>query len=137
MGILKLFRKMNSLECKGLCIDSCGPTHPSKRETQDIREYCEENQIPFHNLADIARELKAKFLLGLDPYCPFLKEDRCSIYEVRPMVCRLWRATEAMPPCIFGCEPKRGFLTRKEGYRLADYAKEKGLTILRRPEFAR
>lgn len=36
--------------------------------------------------------------------CTALKEKRCSIYENRPLVCRLWGVTKAMR-CPFGCAP--------------------------------
>jgi hypothetical protein len=35
--------------------------------------------------------------------CPALRDGRCSTYEVRPMICRLWGATSVMP-CPHGCE---------------------------------
>lgn len=44
--------------------------------------------------------------------CVFLKERRCSIYAIRPLLCRLYGLVEAMP-CAFGCTPERQ-LTREE-----------------------
>lgn len=53
---------------------------------------------------------------GLD--CPLLENERCSVYEVRPMICRLWGLVESMP-CPWGCKPDR-YLTHEEGLVLLD-----------------
>lgn len=45
--------------------------------------------------------------------CPALKRHKCSIYEVRPLVCRLWGIDETVR-CPLGCEPEGGWLTRQE-----------------------
>ena len=42
---------------------------------------------------------------------------RCAVYEVRPMICRLWGLVERMP-CPFGCRPEGGLLSDEEGARL-------------------
>lgn len=50
--------------------------------------------------------------------CPALTADeRCGVYEVRPMVCRLWGAAEPMP-CPWGCRPAGGLLPAAESDRL-------------------
>lgn len=41
--------------------------------------------------------------------CPALVADRCSVYEDRPLICRLWGAVESMP-CPHGCEVTPGLL---------------------------
>lgn len=47
--------------------------------------------------------------------CPALDfVGRCSVYEHRPMICRLWGLVEDMP-CHYGCKPER-YLTRAEGH---------------------
>lgn len=61
-----------------------------------------------------------------DPHyrCPKLVDGRCSVYEDRPTVCRLWGATEAMP-CRWGCIPDYGGLTAAE----SDSVMRRSLTI--------
>lgn len=49
--------------------------------------------------------------------CPALQSGRCEVYEVRPMVCRLWGAVEGMQ-CPYGCVPPAGYLPDREGQRL-------------------
>lgn len=46
---------------------------------------------------------------GEAPTCPALKHDRCTVYDVRPLICRMWGAVESMP-CHFGCEVTPGLL---------------------------
>lgn len=38
--------------------------------------------------------------------CPFLKNGTCSVYELRPFICRMWGATW-MTRCPHGCKPER------------------------------
>lgn len=38
--------------------------------------------------------------------CPYLTDGRCSIYDARPMICRMWGVARTMP-CPHGCEPER------------------------------
>lgn len=38
--------------------------------------------------------------------CPRLVDGRCSVYQIRPMVCRIWGTTKAFT-CPFGCQPER------------------------------
>ena len=41
--------------------------------------------------------------------CPALVDGRCSVYEHRPLICRLWGAVESLP-CPHGCEVTPGLL---------------------------
>jgi hypothetical protein len=54
---------------------------------------------------------------NLDANCPALTVlGRCSIYEDRPTICRLWGVVESMP-CPWGCRPDR-YLTDEQGHAL-------------------
>lgn len=44
-------------------------------------------------------------------------EGRCSVYDVRPMVCRLWGLVPSMR-CPYGCKPEGGYLSEREGMRM-------------------
>ena len=39
-------------------------------------------------------------------------EGRCSVYSIRPLICRIWGAAEGIP-CVFGCQPER-LLSKEE-----------------------
>lgn len=60
--------------------------------------------------------------------CPMLDEARglCSIYEQRPLICRLFGLVEGMR-CPYGCIPDR-WLTDAEAYELMTEADNVGRT---------
>ena len=47
---------------------------------------------------------------------------RCTVYSLRPLVCRMWGVVRAMP-CPWGCEPER-WLTDREAMKLMAAAAE-------------
>ncbi|MEV4472874.1 YkgJ family cysteine cluster protein [Nonomuraea sp. NPDC049504] len=105
----ELYAKVPQPGCKGLCQDSCGPIGMNPREQQRIRE--RGVKIPHY------RDGLAELVETGDYTCPALKDGQCSVYEVRPMLCRLWGATETMP-CTYGCRPEEGLLPDAEGHAL-------------------
>jgi Fe-S-cluster containining protein len=94
-------------DCDGRCWTSCGPIDMSDRERHRIRK-AGHRITPWRDA-----------LASLDAYyCEALTgEKRCAVYESRPLVCRLWGATEGLK-CPFGCIPEGGWLTDHDGYRL-------------------
>lgn len=86
-------------DCKGLCADSCGPIEASLRETQRIERAA-------------GRRLEA---CPVD--CSMLTPmGRCSHYELRPMICRIFGTTRRLR-CEHGCRPER-WLDEDEAWRL-------------------
>jgi uncharacterized protein len=82
-----LWDQVPSAECKGLCVEACGPIDMSDVE----RKYLADKGIIIgHNFITLT--------------CDKLKLGRCTIYEDRPLVCRLFGATPDMM-CRFGCQP--------------------------------
>ncbi|PZG03838.1 YkgJ family cysteine cluster protein [Nonomuraea aridisoli] len=104
-----LYAQVPQPDCKGLCADSCGPIDMHPRERQRARE--RGVTIPHHDDALDQMERDGTYS------CPALQNDRCSVYEVRPMICRLWGAVEAMP-CEHGCRPDNGLLSDGDGVEL-------------------
>jgi hypothetical protein len=94
----ELYAKLPKIDCQGYCHHSCGPLAMSLREQQRIEEAAGERpECPPGG------------------YCSMLTDDkRCSVYEIRPMVCRLWGLVEQMP-CRFGCVPEGGLMSDEEG----------------------
>jgi Fe-S-cluster containining protein len=80
-----LYAQVPDVGCKGLCVDSCGSVAMSPEERRRIAE----------------RGVHLPLLAAFVGHCPALRNGRCSVYEVRPMVCRLWGAVEGMK-CRFG-----------------------------------
>jgi len=82
----ELYEKIPSFTCKENCGLCCGPILCKRPESEIL------NKQP-----------KVKNQEVLD--CPFLDENkRCSCYEVRPLVCRLFGAIEILK-CPEGCKP--------------------------------
>lgn len=61
---------------------------------------------------------------GEEYYCPALRDGRCSVYDDRPTICRLWGATTSMP-CPHGCAPEDA-LTQSESFELLALAAQAG-----------
>jgi hypothetical protein len=98
-----LYLDLPRLDCQGKCAESCGPIAMSRLEWARIIER-------------VGSEPVATSLT-----CPLLADERCTVYDLRPTICRLWGIVESMP-CEWGCVPSRplsdiegvGFLERAE-----------------------
>lgn len=92
-----LYAELPSIECQGLCGDSCHFIGMTSLERERIR------RTSGHDITII------------DSPCPALDfMGRCSTYPQRPMICRLWGIVENMP-CHYGCKPSPRYLTYEEG----------------------
>ena len=97
-----LYAELPQLQCRGLCQDSCGPIGVSEGEGACV-ERAGGRPLRF------ASRLRCTFL---EP-----NSGRCEVYEVRPMICRLFGMVKGVMECPHGCVPER-WLTRQEGYEL-------------------
>jgi hypothetical protein len=99
-----LYATLPKLDCQGYCHESCGPIGMSVRERARIVE-------------------RARKPVTCDAHasCSMLAERRCGVYEIRPMVCRLWGVVRSMP-CPYGCRPEGGFLSDADGLRFLSEA---------------
>lgn len=95
-----LYETLPTIECKGLCQESCGPIGMT---TVEFRRILESTEI----------------VPSIDGQgtCLLLVDGKCSVYEVRPTICRLWGITRGME-CPFGCIPTPRYLTREEGFKI-------------------
>jgi hypothetical protein len=53
--------------------------------------------------------------------CPLLKDGKCTVYDIRPTICRMWGSWAFQPPCPYGCKADRT-LTRAESMALLQEA---------------
>jgi len=51
-------------------------------------------------------------VMGPNLTCPALVNGLCSVYAVRPLICRLWGVVREMA-CPFGCKPERWLADRE------------------------
>jgi Fe-S-cluster containining protein len=98
-----LYAELPHLECRGLCADSCGAISMGLHEARRIERVSGE---PLRQMASLAES------------CPYLEAERCTVYEARPLVCRIWGLVDEHGlRCDHGCVPER-WLTREEALRL-------------------
>lgn len=78
----KVWGLIPDFECKQDCHECCGPISWSPVEDIVIQEYMKE-----HNIKDVhwttEQYIENKLL------CPYIINNKCIIYPVRPIVCRL------------------------------------------------
>lgn len=115
----KIYKKLPKLKCKGLCVESCSLIKVGTIERKRITKL--KGQDPFLPESDMLEFVKNN---PPDTWkCSLLKDGKCSIYAVRPLICRLFGLVKKMR-CPFGCEPERWltdeeaklFLTRAKYY---------------------
>lgn len=86
-----LHARVPDVQCKGLCAEFCGPIGCSVGEAERMEAVGD-----------------APLTFTREGACGFLKDGRCSVYSVRPLVCRLFGAVagETLLQCPHGCKPK-------------------------------
>lgn len=104
-----LYAELPVIECQGLCSSSCGPIEMTLPEWKRIQLF-------------LGRTPRA-----ISTTCPMLVRERCSVYKLRPLICRLWGITERMP-CPWGCQPSPKALTTRESFEMMMRAEIIGAT---------
>lgn len=103
-----IYRQVPTLDCKGLCQAACGPIGCSSIEAETLQ-----------NNGIIPPGIRVHPTQG-DLTCSHLSDaGRCTIYEHRPLVCRLYGAVKKLQ-CPHGCKPKGGFLPDAKAKELLD-----------------
>lgn len=99
----ELYAAIPAMRCRGLCAEvACGSVAMIEHERERIQA-----RHGVH-IAD-----------GMHPQgCPALTaHGNCSVYDDRPMVCRVWGSVPMMS-CPYGCQPDGGQLTDLQGAEL-------------------
>lgn len=92
-AILGLYRKIPNFECITGCADCCGPVPFAKWEWGRIKD---------QRVSADGRT------------CPYSSENGCQIYEMRPLMCRMFGAVNTpLLTCPKGCGPKKKLSDRK------------------------
>lgn len=107
----ELYDQVPAIECRGLCADQCTviSVHPLELDAMCTASG---RDLPVWPRGD-----SSLLLLPADnDRCPLLVDGRCSVYNARPMICRLFGAVEGMI-CKHGCKPA-DLLTDDEGFDL-------------------
>lgn len=106
-----LYAELPQLDCRGRCQESCGPIDMSATERARIADA----GVDIPPLADRAAR---RGPLDIAWTCPALSAlGTCSVYRLRPMICRVWGLTELLA-CPYGCMPEGGWLDDAAVYEL-------------------
>lgn len=101
-----IYRRLPRINCKGKCAGSCGPIMMERVEADNIRRTVGDK------LAVTPAPTTGETVVIVTNYdpkcgnCPMLQNKRCSVYDQRPLICRLWGMVKKMR-CPFGCRPTR------------------------------
>jgi Fe-S-cluster containining protein len=119
-AIRRLYDTLPKLSCKGLCHDSCGPIASSPAEAAVLKR----KGVDLPKMEELPG-LMLRVLDGADVRCSGLTEDKkCSVYEHRPMICRLWGSVlNPRMMCPHGCEPERWVSDEEAGELLKRVSK--------------
>jgi Fe-S-cluster containining protein len=100
--LTEAYATLPSVECKGLCWETCSFINLEDVEILHIETA---TGRPVKTV-----EIMNKHMLeptGVDgDRCPYLQLQRCSIYEQRPTICRLFGVARGLE-CRHGCRPTR------------------------------
>jgi hypothetical protein len=106
----EIYAKIPKVACQRKCQNACGVIPVQRPELKKIRKKA---QVDIENyLLDGPEGITMMFNAETER-CPVLdKEGNCTVYEVRPFMCRLFGAVEGML-CPEGCIAER-ILSREE-----------------------
>lgn len=122
-----LYAQIPGVGCMGLCQAACGPIGMGEAEYARLQE----PGMPAIVRADPGR-------IPFTPAsCPALTLfGQCSVYALRPMVCRIWGAVASMR-CPHGCRPEGGFMDEATGQILLMRSLMVGATVEERVYYQR
>jgi Fe-S-cluster containining protein len=115
-ALKELYDSLPALNCKGLCQDSCHISESVVAPIERLRITERSGSEPvFPSDEAIMAESRGE---GGCTQCPLLSLGSCSVYHVRPLLCRLWGAVDdPLMRCPYGCKPDR-YMTNVETQRL-------------------
>jgi Fe-S-cluster containining protein len=111
----ELYDRVPVINCKGSCRTTCTVIEMSDRERARIADH----GVTIPPLTAPAGRIDPKPCAALGPL------GQCMVYEVRPMICRIWGVTEDLP-CPYGCVPTGDYLTTAEAFELLGEANQVG-----------
>ena len=115
-----IYATLPALECRQLCSVSCGPIVVSRLEAKRLNGRHPIRTRPMPTRIESGQSLGVGKLVETDACCncPMLEAGQCSVYDIRPAICRLWGLVPSMP-CPFGCVPERQ-LSEREGFEFME-----------------
>jgi len=97
MKLAEIYAQIPASTCPPNCGEYCGILWPSMAEIRNIQAWCDGKHIEFKDF---------NMFVGLE--CPYLdNEKRCTIYPVRPFLCRIAGVSSDLPCPLGKNVPKR------------------------------
>ena len=95
-----LLSALPTFQCKEGCADCCGPVHLSRLE------YMRCIKASGRTAKDVKQQMQKNLKQGIYT-CPLLdaETNKCSVYAVRPAICRLFGVVEGELLCPHGYAP--------------------------------
>lgn len=85
------------------CGRCCGPIGATKMEMDMIDEHVRRHDIEVPEyIQDTIFRLDHIVRTTDDLTCPYLKDNECMVYKVRPTICRLFGTVDRAMPCVAG-----------------------------------
>lgn len=85
----EIYATIPTIECVGKCTEFCGALGMEKGEYEEMRKAGGKEPAVNNALT-----------------CNYLQKGRCSIYDDRPTICRVWGVVDGLP-CPHGCKTTR------------------------------
>ena len=107
-----LLRRLPTFQCKEGCTDCCGPVELSRLE------YMRCIRASGRTAEEIRQQMQDNLKQGIY-ICPLLNAEtrRCTVYDVRPAICRLFGAVKGELLCPHGYAPESSALLSNEQAR--------------------
>lgn len=133
--LLAIYAKLPTIECKGLCHESCGPIHATTIELERMQVAASQlvppTRVPQRMIKNPGPMVRGPGQQTMDHHgvliinaqthvCPMLDTTthRCKIYEARPLICRTFGVAKGLE-CPYGCKPTNGrYLSKEEFFDL-------------------
>lgn len=91
----QLYSRVPRVKCQGHCASFCSAIGYESIEKMNIEEKHGQMPIGFENPIDNGKTIRCGSLTS---------DNRCNIYDTRPMICRMFGASQMMLQCPIGCE---------------------------------
>jgi len=107
-----LLSGLPAFRCKEGCTDCCGPVQLSRLE------YMRCIQVSGRTAKDVGQQMQNNLKRGIYT-CPLLNAEtaRCTVYDVRPTICRLFGVVKGELLCPHGYAPENSALLSDEQAR--------------------
>jgi len=103
----QIYRRIPDFNCAPKCNQCCGPVPWAIVEHRVITKWMTE------------RGVEERFTETMFDSCPYIKDNKCSIYEIRPILCRIFGVVDT-PKLMCPYRSAKDRLTDEEARKMID-----------------